>query len=410
MRKHNIQAQLPLSRVLLLLMVAITLTACGIQFQSNALYDGVEKPIITPTPERISMVVEPVIFKESAANFWTPNDNDCTTGGPVSDVTHSGEQALKISWNRGPKECIWAGFGIGWDNWAGKDLSEIFEEAAIQMYVRSEQGKMFGLPVVLTLEDYSGNMAWSYTGNKYFERYFIDEEWQKVVVPLNTFDLSEDGLDISNVKQLMFELQQAGSIYLDDIQLVFYEPPPTEIWLPEEPTAGPAVSYPVQLFDENFINNNGWGIFKDHCQDIRLTKETSSSGASAIHANWDTSKDECYRVGIGVSWTNWFRTDLAAARDDLVIQMSVKSDQDLLEAQNMRIGFESYQRGLGLVTLNSTFLKGGAFVPGQWQDVTIPVSALPDNIDYSDIKQFVIYLDQKGEAYFDNIRLVRMDI
>ena len=71
---------------------------------------------------------------------------------------------------------------------------------------------------------------------------------------------------------------------------------------------------------------------------------------------------------------------------------------------------EDYQRGLSLTTLNSTFFEEGEFVKGQWQDVIIPVSELPDNIDYTDIKQFVMYFDQKGEVMFDNIRLVRMDI
>ncbi|MEL7248962.1 MAG: glycan-binding surface protein [Bacteroidota bacterium] len=387
-----------------LLGLMLFLSACGIQMQTNSLYDGMEAAEVVPKPERISLAVEPVLFEDDGANFWTPTDGDCTDGMVVDDVTRTGDRALKISWNRA--DCEWAGFGIGWDDWAGKDLSAVFDHAAFEMYVRTTEGQMFGLPVVLTLEDYSGNMAWSYISNKYFERYFLDEEWQKVAVPLNTFDLTEDGLDITNIKQLMFELQQAGGVYLDDIRLVYYEAPPTEIWLPEE-VEPVAPAYPVTLFSDAFINNNGWGVHKDHCQNFRLTDETASEGSKSIHATWDASKAECYRVQLGASWNKWFRIDIESAKDDMVISLDLKSDADLLQSQNMRIGFEDYQRATTYVTLSSDYLPNGTFNTGAWQTVTIPVSDLPDSANFADIKQFVIQMDKTGDVYIDNIRLVR---
>ena len=405
MKKRKIQPGLNWQTSLPLLGLLLVLSACGIQMQTNSLYDGVEAAEVIPKPERISLAVEPIIFEDNGANFWTPQDDDCTEGAVVSDVKRTGEKALKINWNRGG--CKWAGFGIGWDDWSGKDLSAVFDYAAIEMYVRSEKGKMFNLPIVLTLEDYSGNMAWSYTSTKYLEDYYIDENWQKVSVPLNSFDLTEDGLDITNIKQLMFELQQAGSIYLDDIRLVDYEPPAEEIWLPDAPK--PAVaSYPLTLFDDAFINDNGWGIFEDHCQNFRLTEETSSEGSKSIHATWDQDKEECYRVYLGVSWNKWFRTDITDAVDDMLITLDLKSDVDLLQSQNIRFGFEDYERRTSFVTLASDFLPNGTFTTGEWQTVTIPVSALPAApIDFAIIKQMIIQMDKSGDVYIDNIRLVR---
>ena len=392
---------------LLLLLLVVLVSACGIQFQQNSLYDGVESPAPTPRPERISLAVEPVIFQESGAYFWTPTDMDCTEGEVVESITHSGDRALKIKWDRA--DCEWAGFGIGWDDWAGKDLTEVFEHAAIEMYVRSEEGKMFGLPVVLTLEDYSGNMAWSYVANKYFERYFIDEDWQRVVVPLNTFDLNEDGLDIGNIKQLMFELQQAGSIYLDDIQLIYYEAPEPEVWLPEE-VAPELEAYPVALFKDGFINDNGWGLYEDHCQNIRLTDEQVAEGSTAIRATWDATTADCYRVSIGVSWNSWFPIDMTKAKDNVTIKIALKSKANLYEAQNLRFGFEDYERQVSLVKLHRDFLPNGSFVAGQWQTITIPLSALPATADFSNIKQFMIQMDKQGDVYIDDIRLIRTDI
>jgi hypothetical protein len=385
-------------------LLCFLVTACGVQFQEVKLYEGVEAEVKEPRPERVSQAVEPVIFQEDASYFWLPADMPCTTGGLESQVKHTGDNALKIEWNRDPSLCDWAGFGIGWDNWAGKDLSTIFDYAAIQMYARTVEGKMFGLPVVLTLEDYSGNMAWSYVGSSYFERYYLDEEWQKIEIPLNTFDLNEDGLDITNVKQLMFELQQSGSVYLDDIQLVYYDPKPKEIWLPDAPTA-PTVNYPVQLFDDGFINDNGWGIFQDNCQDIELTSSTYSEGQRAIHATWDSSKEDCYQVKIGVSWTKWFHTDISNVKENLVISFDIKGSNTLITDSSLRIGLEDYERRTSFVTLSNVYLEGGSLQADQWQTVKIPVADLPAGLDYSDIKQLMIMMDKAGEVYLDNIRL-----
>lgn len=389
-------------------LLAVLFTACGIQFQQKELYDGMEPASVPPRPEKITLAVEPVIFDEDGTNFWTPDDDgDCTEGELTREVAHSGQVSLKINWNRDPENCEWAGFGIGWDDWAGKDLTDLYNYGAIQMYVRSQEGKMFGLPIVLTLEDYSGHMAWSYTGNKYFERYYIDEEWQKVTVPLNSFDLSEDGLNIGNVKQLMFELQQGGGIYVDDIQVVFYEPRPSTPWLPNAPKA-PNPELPIQLFADDFINNNGWGLFKDACQNIQLTEATASEGRRSIHAVWDKSVDDCYQVALGVSWNNWFPADLSTSPPNTFIVLDLKWDGGRsLDDLPLKIGFEDYDRLISLASLQNDFLAEGAFQPGAWQTVRIPLTALSGNAKLADIKQLIIRMEQSGDVYLDNIRLTR---
>lgn len=394
---------------LLLLLLGLT-TACGIQIKENALYDGVEVEPVPPRPEKMTLAVEPEIFADDGSYFWTPQDDgDCTEGMVTTEVAHSGSTALQIEWNRDPENCEWAGFGIGWDNWAGKDLTDVYDHAAIEMYVRTKEGKMFGLPVVLTLEDYSGHYAWAYTGAKFFERYYIDEEWQKITVPLTAFDLEEDGIDIGNVKQLMFELQQGGSIYLDDIRLVWYTPEPVTPWYDDAPKPKP-MSFPIQLFGDDFINNNGWGIHTDHCQSIELTTATSSEGSKAIHATWDDSKEDCYMVALGVSWNNWFRTDLSEAMENTFLEIDVKNDDiNSLNELSVKIGFEDYERRLSLVPLDDQFLDNGSFIKGQWQTLRIPLSAIDGDADYTILKQMVVQMEKAGEIYLDNIRLVRTE-
>lgn len=397
-----------LLRCAAILACLITALPGCVQFKPMSLYDGAAAPTPVPKPKTIALAVAPVIFKEDASYFWVTDNPKCTTGSLVSDVAHSGRSALKINWNRDPAVCEWAGFGIGWDNWSGKDLSEIYDHAALQMQVRTQEGTMFGLPIVLTLEDYSGKMAWSYVANKYFERYYIDEQWQQVTVPLNTFDLEEDGIDIGNVKQLMFELQSAGALYFDDIEIVFHEPKPAEVWLPQA-TAPALPEFPVQLFGDAFINGNGWGLVSDHCQKTVLTEKAHSEGSKAIHATWDKAVPDCYMVAIGISWNQWFPIDMRPVKATAAIEFDIKSAGGTFASLPINIGFEDYERQLSLLPLEGKLVDGGQIGP-DWARVRIPLSELPGSANFGNIKQFVMQMSGAGEVYIDNIRLVREGI
>ncbi|MEM1216773.1 MAG: hypothetical protein AAGJ82_13850, partial [Bacteroidota bacterium] len=323
-----------------------------------------------------------------------------------SDVVYSGDRALKVTWNRDPSRCEWAGFGIGWDDWVGKDLSDIFEYAAIQMQVRTVEGKMFGLPAVLTFEDYSGGMAFAYVGASYFERTNLDEEWQKVTVPLQNFDINTENLDPSNIKQLMFELQQGGAIYLDDIKLIFYTPPPPVVYLPDEPEERQP-TYPITLFADDFVNGNGWGLLADDCQRIQLTNDAPLEGQRVIHAEWDTSKEDCYSVAIGASWNQWFPVNLQKEKGDLYLSLAIKSEATLADLANVRIGFEDYERAKSFVSVETKYLSG-SYQPGQWQTVRIPISAFDQApFDMQRVKQLYIRMEGAGECWLDDIQLVR---
>jgi hypothetical protein len=315
---------------------------------------------------------------------------------------------------------------VGWDNWAGKDLSELLPYAAIEMYVRSREGTMYGLPIVLTLEDYSDGMGFAYTGNKYFERPVIDEEWQRVVVPLSAFDLEEENLDPTNVKQLMFELQQSGSIYLDEIQLVFYEEPEPEPWLVEAPRPDPT-ALPITLFDDAFINDNGWGLVTDKCQSVEITDEAAAAGTSALHLQWDLGPDQCYEAAMGVSWHRWHPVDMTSIAERTAIQLDVRLPSGTASDLPLRIGLEDYGRQLAAAPLRGSYAPDDQFT-SEWQTVTIPLTDLQSGgrqlaaspatvgdlppaelqgqIDLTNVKHLVIYMDESSEVFIDNLRLV----
>ncbi|MFK8057664.1 MAG: hypothetical protein AB8F78_16175 [Saprospiraceae bacterium] len=371
-------------------LLSLLLGSC-IEFKQMSLYSGEEASVPLAKPDNINQLVEPEIFDEDFTDVWGIETTSCKVASISEGIKAEGKRAIKIEWDRNSPDCIWAGFGIGWDGYAGKDLSELIPFAAIQFQVRTVKGRMFGLPIVLTLEDYSGGMGFSYTGNKYFERTFIDEEWQSVTVPLSSFDMEIENLDPSNIKQLMFELQQGGGLYIDDINLVMYEEKVVAPWYVEEERADPT-RFPVTLFDDAFINNNGWGLMKDECRDIKIMAEGSNK---AIHAKWNDQK-ECGALQMGISWNRWFPTDLTGVSAGAQLQLSLKPVAGVATG-NVLVQFQDYSGAIS---------KGQTISVSDAAAVSIPVAKLTEGLDIKTIKQVLFTFQGEGNAKLDDIKLV----
>jgi len=390
-------------RFFFLFLTAVLIFASCVEFKKMNLYDGEEVVPKPPKPDRIGLVVEPEIYDEDATDVWGLEKVVCKEAS-LSDIAYSGKESIKMSWNRGEEGCKWAGIGIGWDGYAGKDLSQIMDYVAIQMYVRTQEGRSFGLPIVLTLEDYSGGMGFAYTSNKYFERSAIDEEWQKVVVPLNSFEIEKENLDPTNIKQLQIELQQSGSVYLDDIRLVFYEEQPQTPWLVEEQLPDP-IATPKQILDDAFVNNHVWGLITDECQVIKLTDKEASEGSKSLHAKWDNPNGNCNLVAFGATWNKWHPIDITPIYETAAFQFDLKMASGSAQMLPIKIGFEDYERAKSFVALKPEFVEGGQYADS-WKKVSVPISSIPSGIDFKKVKQLYFKFEKSGEVYIDNIRMV----
>jgi len=377
---------------------------CGcVSLKKATLYDGVVTQENEVVPADISLVVQPLIYDEDATDVWGLEKDACQDAS-ISDVAYSGKESLKITWNREATGCEWSGIGIGWDNWAGKDLSLIMSSVAIQMYVRTQKGKAFGLPFVLTLIDYSNGMGFLYTTNKYFERAAIDEEWQKVVVPLKDFEITEENLDPSNIKQLQIELQQSGSVYLDDISLVFYEEQEQTPWMVEEDLDDP-IATPKVIFDDAFVNNNGWGLVEDDCKQFEWSDAEALSGEKSLHLVWNVEGKDCKFNAFGVSWNKWKPVDMTSIRDKAAFEFDILTVGQTVQSLPMKIGFEDYDRAKSLVSLTQDFVEGRSY-DTKWRKVRVPLSSIPEGVNYKNIKQAYFTMTGTGEVFIDNFKLV----
>lgn len=406
------------SAKLAILIALLGLAGC-IQLRTISLYEGAEAAPALTKPEAIEKIVDPILYQDDTLNIWGIIADSCKNFKLVEDVKYSGSAALKLKWER--QGCEWVGFGMGWDDYEGKNLIPLMDFAAFQMHVRTPKGKAFGLPFVLTLEDYSGEMAFCYTANKYFERTTIDEEWQKVIVPLKDFDDEGEGIDYGNIKQLQIEMQQAGEVYLDDIKLVFFEEVIEEPWLEKEKILDPK-KLPINMFEEDFVNQDGWGLIDTDCQTVKVSSGQAYAGQKAIHAVWNHSGEKCSLPLFGVSWAKWQEVDVRPILEDARLTFYMKSDQ--LDELSFQVYLEDFNRSTNAVSWQRDWAiaaKDG------WYKVEIPMikffgvnsiseingsnasdgsgsASGPRNLDPSKIKSLVFRLEGQGEMYIDQLR------
>jgi hypothetical protein len=388
--------------------LAILLCGC-VEFKQLKLYDGMESAPKLGKPESISKVLEKVVYYDDHSDVWGVENEICKEAEYISDVVYSGTEAIKISWNRGDEGCIFAGFGIGWDGWAGKDLTQVMDYAAFRFYVRAQKERMYGLPIVLTLEDYSGGMGFCYTANKYFERTFIDTTWQRIEVPLSDFDLDTESLDITNVKQLQLELQQNGSIYIDDISLVFHTPPVVEPWMQEEVLPDP-LEMPITIFDDAFINNHGWGMMNGNCRNVEISSSEAYSGGEAISAKWNNT-GECNVMDIGASWNKWHPVNFTKGNiDDFAFEFYIYNRGELTPELNLYFGLRDYNGNVVRTQISATYANEDVF-NSSWTRVSVPIAELKGSaINFSNIKELVFQMEGTGDVLIDEVKMVRRKV
>lgn len=202
---------------LYILLVASTLASC-IQLKPIALYEEMNADEQTTFE---GFYATEVWSEQMNGDVWFTQSPNCIT---VKNDELESNHFLHLQWNKQAGDCPWMGLGIGWDNWSGKDLTGLENQAALQLDVKSFSGDLkAGLPGALGLEDFSGNQSWVGLYPQFVQGNVIDAQWRKMVIPLSLILKQNSGLDISAIKQMIFTLESEGNIGIDNIKWIRYE-------------------------------------------------------------------------------------------------------------------------------------------------------------------------------------------
>lgn len=197
--------------------IVIGLASC-VNLKQNELYVDV------PNPNDTLFYISSEIYRDYVTSEgWVTEDRRCITAETTKEAAFDGELGIDLTWNKTQDGCPWLGFGFGWDNWTGKDLSPIKNTAAIQFHVRMVEGERSNLPWAIGLEDFTGAQAWLGMSTNAIKAEKITTEWTRVELPLSEFNWEEQGADVSNIKQIIFNTEADGRIYIDEIKIVPYE-------------------------------------------------------------------------------------------------------------------------------------------------------------------------------------------
>lgn len=199
-------------------MVAALCAAAGCaEIKQMGLYDQ-ESTTITPNIKGYEALS--IYNDQMSGDLWFTQSPSCVMVRSASDSSKSGNGNLSIEWNKQAGDCPWLGMGIGWNNWTGKDFSQIINDAALSFWVRTKGGVYKGLPWAVGFEDFSGGQAWTGLTSNLVQGGAITEEWTQMIVPLSNFPFEAYDVDVTAIKQIIFQFESNGKVFMDEVSII----------------------------------------------------------------------------------------------------------------------------------------------------------------------------------------------
>jgi hypothetical protein len=386
---------------LLVFLFVLLLSACGIRMHTTELVDEWGNTYANDGKKEFQ---DRDIYKDQTVDVWGLEQTDCKNFRRVDSLSHSGKSCLSIEWNR-TGTCPWVGFGIGWNGYAAKDLSEVMNTGSIDFYMRAKEGKQFIPTLIFLLEDYSGVQTATVLKAKQLSHYPIDEEWQKVSIPLQEFLNASAPLgDFSNIKSLNVECQGAGAYFIDDITIGG-----ASIGKGVKLKKGEAITkiFPATIFHDQL--NVGWGLGVFPGREITIDAQKYFDGNAALHLKWNQAEMGQGNREMGFNWEHWQAISLADSLKNYALQMYIEPS-GLNQLESLSIGFESYAGGTVFVPLAEKYLKKANQKEG-WKLVQIPLTDFDfskGGFDTKRFKQLMFQLSGNGEMWIDEITLIEI--
>ena len=372
----------------LLVILSITfLAGCGVvQFQPMALYDTFEEPA---AKEKI----EQIIFNDAEGTMWNSLFG-CGDFEVTKEEAYSGNSSIRLSWNKA--DCEWIGFGNSFSNWTGSDLSKDRFTQALSFYARTPKGSVNAIPIVACLEDFGGGGSYHFIdANKYLIGVQIDTTWKQILVPLWHFPVFEDLVDIRSIKQMQFQLEGAGSYFLDDIRIVDYSEEAYQAHREEVELMKPFGDSNQTIYTEGKLDEDSWGGGYNPCQTLEEIQEDENTCIK-----WEYDSDDCTWAKWGINWNDWYAANFRGLANVSVLRMNVKVIGDA----DFKVSLLDYQNH------SSEFLNGDKIKSkGKWVEVRIPLKDLKleeKNFKLDQIRELQFEGITSGTVFLDDIELV----
>jgi hypothetical protein len=366
------------------------LGACElVQFQKQQLYDRYEKPTIEQRAEA-------VVFSDAQGTLWHSLFY-CGDFRITNEAAYSGKNSIKISWDKS-KGCEWIGFGNSFSNWTAVDMSEERMHKALTFYVRTQTKTSGALPIVASLEDFSGGGSYLYIDTKkYLDGLHIDTNWTRVIVPLWDFPIIEDEVDIRAIKQMKFQLEGGGSFYLDEIRLIDYSPEEFKQFRAKVEAMKPKGNPNQLVFDAGKFEFSAWNVGKSQCQQLNLLEE---SGKKSIF--WEFNANNCDWAKWGINWNGWYQINFRGILNVSVLEIKYKIEPNT----KFSVYLEDF-RGKSL----EIFKENGKMESDEWKVIRLPLKNMDlvkHGFELDQIKQLLFQGSGQGKVQIEHIKIFEL--
>ncbi len=367
--------------------ILLYLSSCSVlSVQNKVLYDSYEKNPKSESKQQI-------IYAEGLGTLWN-SMFECGQFEINNSISHSGKSSIKINWNK--SNCEWIGFGNSFNNWQPYDLSSQINTKALSFYIRTQEETSNSAPIVACLEDYGGGASYHYIDiKKYLVGLHVDTNWKQVIVPLWEFPINEEDIDLTSIKQVKFQLEGAGSFYIDDITLTEITQKSFNEMREKVESMKPKGQfeqkiYPIEQFDEST-----WGYKNNACQQL---KEQKTERKNKIY--WKYNSEVCDWSKWGINWNGWYAINCRG----LSSQSQIKLSFTPLKKSEFSVYLEDFNGKRTLVyhhTDTSSNKKSTLFIP------LSELALDKDKLKMDQIKQLRFEGNLDGEIEIDEIQIIR---
>ena len=343
------------------------------------------------------------IFTDDIRNTWGTEKDACREFVVVDSVKKAGASSLLITWDKSKKGCDWIGSGWAWNNWQIIDMSNIIDTWAVRFWVRTKKGTMPNIPLILSFtDDADKSTEYLKVSDKFYKGPGINENWTEVVIPLTYFRFIPKGLNVSGIKLMVMQLDESGSIYIDEFQLIDLG---TKVTTEQ-------VTFTAKNIYSDAINNT-WGIEKDNCRNFETVTDVKKEGTSSLYLNWDKTKKDCELITAGFAWNNWQVVNLSDIINTWSIHFWVRTKEGKMTTIPLSMSLiDNGNSTSKSIEISNKYYKGSE-IDENWKEVTIPLSEFQCKeigLNLFEITQLIMTFEGTASIYIDDIELVKSEV
>lgn len=381
-----------MNRIIYISILILAVSSCQFKFEQVKLYDEFKKPANQEKSD-------PVVYSDAEGTMWN-SFLDCGEFEISNQAFYAGKSSIKLSWDKN-LDCEWLGFGNSFNNWQPANMNKYINNKALTFFVRSQHGKVNGIPIVVALEDFSGGGSYLFIDcKKYLRGLSIDTTWKQVIMPLWDFpvkdEIENDDIDISSIKQIKFQLEGAGSYYIDEISLIEYSKNKYKMMISEVENMKPKGATNQKIYHEGQLDKDGWGTGEKLCHSLK--EITDTSGNSFI--KWEYESNNCDWAKWGINWNDWYQINFRGIVEFCNLEFKIKSNSEFSITLE---DFKGHSSTIPFTNKNTNNLS-------KWIKVKIPLKDFnlkENNFVLDQIKQITFRGKDSGKVFLDDIKIVQ---